>query len=100
MGTQNRFADSSEARETGNEDLSAQIIGAVERNPGDRITCLRVSGNYYRCNWWAAVSTSGYDNPLMAGLLVTTHRVRQSRLLHVTKPDDKLVIAGMNEMGG
>ena len=74
------------------EDLSDEISRFVEKQPGDYIRCTLVCNGNYRCNWWAAQSTTGYDNPGMAGLLVTTHRVRQSRFLHVTKSGDRLVI--------
>jgi hypothetical protein len=74
------------------EDLSDEIIRFVDKQPGDHIRCTLVCNDNYRCNWWAALSTTGYDNPGMSGLLVTTHRVRQSRFLHVTKSGDRLVI--------
>jgi len=44
-----------------------------------------VSGNHYRCNWWSPGDTDAYDNPQMGGLTVTTHRVRQSQFLRVTR---------------
>ncbi|HMB95183.1 MAG TPA: hypothetical protein VKK61_04015 [Tepidisphaeraceae bacterium] len=67
------------------KDLSAEIILSVERLPGDRVTCRHIYGDHYRCNWWEQQSTNGYDNPAMHGLLVTTHRVRRSRFMKVTK---------------
>jgi hypothetical protein len=79
------------------EDLSEQITRAVEKRPGDEVRCTWVSGDKYRCNWWAQLSTDGYDNPSMAGLLVTTHRVRRSRFLHVTREAGKLVITELAE---
>lgn len=73
-------------------DLSAEIIAAVERGADERVTCKHVSGNNYRCNWWAPESLKGYDNPMMPGLLVTTHRIRRSRFLNVIKGETGLVI--------
>ena len=73
-------------------DLSDEISRSVEKWPGDEVRCTRVSRDGYRCNWWAANATLAYDNPGMGGLLVTTHRVRQSRFLRVTKEGGKLVI--------
>jgi hypothetical protein len=67
------------------EDLSAEIALAVEKGPGDSVRCTRIWGSDYRCNWWAAEATGAYDNPGMGGLLVTTHRVRKSRFLRVTR---------------
>lgn len=66
------------------DDLSAEIARSVTKSPGQRVTCRRIVGNKYRCNWWAALSTNGYDNPGMTGQMVTTHRVAHSELLHVT----------------
>lgn len=74
------------------KDLSSQIVLQVARAPGERVTCRRISGNHYRCNWWSAQGTDDYDNPDMRGLTVTTHRVSRSRLLYVTKTDKGLVI--------
>lgn len=76
----------------GGEDLSDEITRAVAKDPGDLVRCTRVSNDGYRCNWWARHATAGYDNPGMAGLLVTTHRVRRSRFLRVTKEHGRLVI--------
>lgn len=75
------------------EDLSAEIVKSVEKRPGDRITCRRITANKYRCNWWSAADATTYDNPGMGGLLVTTHRVRKSLFLHVTRSGGALVIA-------
>lgn len=74
-------------------DLSAEIAQAVERRVGDQVKCTRITADTYRCNWWSAFSNEGYDNPGMSGLLVTTHRVRKSSFLHVTKASGKLVIS-------
>ena len=73
-------------------DLSSEIIQAIEKRPADRVTCRWISGDHYRCNWWAPMGMGNYDNPGMAGLMVTTHRVRQSRFLTVTKTAQGLVI--------
>jgi hypothetical protein len=72
--------------------LSSQIAEAVERQPGDRVKCTYISGNNYRVNWWAPTGTEKYDNPSMEGLLVTTHRVRQSRFLSVQTTPAGLVM--------
>jgi len=66
-------------------DLSSEIAGTIAKSRDERVTCRRIFGNYYRCNWWAPYTHSGYDNPQMAGLTVTTHRVRRSQWLHVTR---------------
>jgi hypothetical protein len=73
-------------------DLSAEIAAAIEREPGDRVRVTWISGCNYRCNWWAPGSAAKYDNPTMPGLLITTHRVRKSRFLSVTKVGGGLLI--------
>ena len=74
------------------EDLSDQIARTVTKVPGQRVTCRRVAGNNYRCNWWSARDTDGYDNPAMTGQLVTTHRVERSAMLRVTRTNSGLNI--------
>src|SRR5688572_18984337 len=76
-------------------DLSARIIAEVAKLPADRVTCRRISGNSYRCNWWAPQNAAGYDNPSMEGLTVTTHRVRQSQFLRVSETYKGLVMVVM-----
>ena len=78
-------------------DLSEEIVKAVKRTAGERVTCRRIFGNNYRCNWWTPQSTNGYDNPNMSGQTVTTHRVGRSALLRVTKTHEgKLLIETVN----
>ena len=81
-------------------DLSADVVQAMERQAGDTVRCTRVTAETYRCNWWAPESTAGYDNALLAGLLVTTHRVRKSRYLHVTRTQAGLVIKDLLSRAG
>ena len=73
-------------------DLSNEILKSLPRLKGERITCRRITGNHYRCNWWSPQSTGEFDNPAMTGLTVTTHRVSKSQMLHVTKTSGKLTI--------
>jgi hypothetical protein len=72
------------ARNGGDEDLSAEIARAVHREPGEQVTCRRISKYHYRCNWWRALEMGTYDNPMMGGLLVTTNRICKSHFLRVT----------------
>src|SRR5438045_4119848 len=74
------------------EDLSAEIIESIPRLSGDRVTCRRINGDRYRCNWWHPQDITGHDNPKMLGLLVTTHRVRKSEFLRATKAGGQLQI--------
>jgi hypothetical protein len=74
------------------QDLSQEIVKTLAKSAGERVTCRRISGNHYRCNWWTAQSPKKYDNPHMAALTVTTHRVSRSELLHVTRTAKGLTI--------
>lgn len=73
-------------------DLSAEIAAQVEKERSDRVSCRHVYGNCYRCNWWAPSNAKDYDNPGMYGLTVTTHTVRKSAFLHVTRGKNGLSI--------
>src|SRR5437870_4736724 len=73
-------------------DLSQEIVRTLPRVSGERVTCRWISGNNYRCNWWTAQSPADYDNPGMQGLMVTTHRVSRSEMLHVTRNANGLTI--------
>jgi hypothetical protein len=93
MATEQTFAPAPESKIiSAPGDLAAEIAATVDRQPGDRVRVTWVGGNNYRCNWWAPGSTADYDNPGMNGLVVTTHLVRKSRFLNVTKVGDRLVI--------
>ncbi|MDB5329583.1 MAG: hypothetical protein JWP03_734 [Phycisphaerales bacterium] len=74
------------------EDYSEEIVRFVKKRPEDRVTCKKVSGNNYRCNWWSPASDTKYDNPAMTGMMVTTHVVRLSRFLTVTKSSEGLIV--------
>jgi hypothetical protein len=75
-----------------NEDLSEEIARTVEKRASDQVTCRRITRNHYRCNWWSLESTKGYDNPGMAGMLVTTSRIRQSHFLEARRTPEGLQI--------
>lgn len=82
---------------TAPKDLSAEIIRMVDKQPGDLVTCRWLFDDHYRCNWWAASPSGDYDNPSMSGLMVTTHRVRLSRFLTVTRTATGLVLSHDDE---
>ncbi len=80
------------------KDLSSEIAQAVDREPSDHVRCVRVFGNYYRCNWWSrqggAGATLDYD---WNGLF--TDFVRKSRFLDVTIQTGELVIKEVSSVG-
>lgn len=74
------------AVEDGGPDRAREIMSTLEREPGDRLTCVRVFGEFYRCNWWST-GVGPADPPMIRGLEVSTYRVRKSRLVKVTVAD-------------
>ncbi len=75
-------------------DLSQEIAQSIPRSANEQVTCRRVAPNHYRCNWWAPQNKQAYDNPSMAGMLVTTSRICRSRFLRVVKSEGKLQVTG------
>lgn len=74
-------------------DLSREIERSVSREPSDRVRCVRVCGDHYRCNWWAPATASNDPRAPMAEWAVTAlHRVRKSRFLRATNAPGRLVI--------
>jgi hypothetical protein len=74
-------------------DLSTEIVESIERAVGERVTCRRIYGTKYRCNWWSPQISAKHDNPRMTGLLVTTHVVIKSRFLSVVRSEHGLIIS-------
>jgi hypothetical protein len=79
------------------KDLSRDIEKAVERQPLDTVRCVRVFGNYYRCNWWCRMdgARKGLDYDWGG---IATDCIRTSRFLTATMNAGELVIqeAGVN----
>jgi hypothetical protein len=79
---------------TAARDLSAEIALTVDKHPGDHVRCTHVSGNSYRCNWWAAEPPPSGRRE-MAALLVTSYRVRKSSFLRATTGPDGLKLLNL-----
>ena len=80
----------SPSKRPANIDLSRQIEQMVERQPVDRVRCVRVFGDFYRCNWWSrrgGQTTRDYD----WGGLMTDH-VRLSRFFKATLSGEGIVL--------
>ena len=74
------------------KDLSQQIERSVAREPLDQVKCVRVFGNYYRCNWWSRLNASkakATDNQWGSSLMEI---VRKSRFLSATMQGGELVV--------
>ncbi len=48
-----KAAESTSPENPSEKDLSREIERTVAREPLDFVKCVRVFGNYYRCNWWS-----------------------------------------------
>ncbi|HEX4792235.1 MAG TPA: hypothetical protein VH370_00495 [Humisphaera sp.] len=73
-------------------DLSSEIVKQLPRGSGERVTCRRITGNHYRCNWWTPQIAAQYGARSAEGMTATTHRVSKSQFLHVTKTAGTLAI--------
>jgi hypothetical protein len=73
------------------KDLSREIERMVDREPLDLVKCVRVFGNYYRCNWWSSAgSQSGHSDANWSRMIVDI--VRKSCFLIATMDAGKLVM--------
>src|SRR2546421_830316 len=82
-------------RRAAEADLSAQIEQAVQKDPLDRVKCVRVFDEFYRCNWWAQPNTDIASRHASMWGIVATQRVRKSRFLSATMVAGELVIKEM-----
>jgi len=72
-------------------DLSRRIELAVVREPLDTVRCMRVFGDFYRCNWWSRLDTKQKQTGFNWGELTTGH-IRQSHFLKATVRGDELIL--------
>jgi hypothetical protein len=78
-------------------DLSREIEGAVPREPRDRVRCVRVFGDRYRCNWWAPATDEALPAGMAEWAVSAMHRVRQSRFLKATSRANRLHIEDLGD---
>jgi hypothetical protein len=80
------------------EDLSQKIERAVDREPLDLVKCVRVFGNYYRCNWWSraggAHTRTGFD---LTGVIADS--IRKSSFLSATMNAGELIMKEIGPIG-
>jgi len=72
-------------------DLSGEVERTIGRERLDLVRCVRVFGDFYRCNWWAP-PVGTLRGAATEWLTTSTQRVRKSSFLNVTVSDGKLVI--------
>jgi hypothetical protein len=73
-------------------DLSREIERAVPREPQDRVRCVRVFGDRYRCNWWAPLGWDDVRGPRPEWAITALCRVRKSRFLRATARGTRLTV--------
>jgi hypothetical protein len=73
------------------KDLSREIERIVDREPLDLVRCVRVFGNFYRCNWWASAGgQSVYLDANWSRMILDI--VRKSCFLSATMDAGELVM--------
>ena len=80
-------------------DLSKRVERAVSKDPLDRVKCVRVYGDFYRCNWWNQTGDGVAPRHVSAWGEVAMQRVRKSRFLKVTVAAGELVITEVVSQG-
>ena len=76
-----------------------EIERALGRDPGERVKCAHLFGDYYRCNWWVRVAGPGKAaGPDWTDFLTET--VRKSRFLRATPAAGRLRIEDVAETTG
>ena len=72
-------------------DLSQEIERAVPREPLDRVRCVHLYDDHYRCNWWAP-GAADERTPMAEWAALAMHRVRKSRFITATIEGGELVM--------
>ena len=80
-------------------DLSRRIEQAVPRDPLDRVKCVRVFDDFYRCNWWAHPEGGVSGKNPSVWSVVATQRVRKSQFLKAAIVAGELLIKELNTPG-
>ena len=81
-----------ELRRSAETDLSSRIEHAMPRDPLDRVKCVRVFGDNYRCNWWSQPGGVVVGQHASTWDTVAAQRIHKSRFLHVTLVGGEMVI--------
>lgn len=79
------------AAAAGPQDLSGEIELAVEREPLDRVRCVHLYDDRYRCNWWAP-GDGEIRTPQAEWAMLAMHRVRKSRFISARLSGGQLVM--------
>ena len=85
------------ATKTPKGDLAREVERAVPREPQDRVRCVRVFGDHYRCNWWAPDLGVEFPRHTAEWAVTAMHRVRKSRFLRATARGGRLTVEDLGE---
>jgi hypothetical protein len=80
-------------------DLSHEIERAVAREPLDRVRCVHLFDDHYRCNWWAPDAVNA-RTPMAEWAALAMHRVRKSQFITATLEGGELVISDAEPVVG
>jgi hypothetical protein len=83
----------------GPQDLSGEIERAVAREPLDRVRCVHLYDDHYRCNWWAPGVDDAKHAPRQGQsewAALAMHRVRKSRFITAHLTAGQLVMKEAN----
>jgi hypothetical protein len=71
------------------EDFARLIEQTVEKRTDERVKCVRVFDNLYRCNWWLRGDDAAWGT-------LTPGKIVKSRFLRATMSDAGLLIDDLN----
>ena len=73
-------------------DFSRDIEKTVKKEPLDRVRCVRVFEDYYRCNWWSPTLAPASGARAFDWAVSATHFIRKSCFYKVTLSGEQLVL--------
>ena len=72
------------------EDFARLIEQTVEKQPGERVKCVRVFENLYRCNWWLRGDDAAWGT-------LTPGKIVKSKFLRATSTSDGLLLDDLSQ---
>jgi hypothetical protein len=72
------------------EDLARMIEQTVQKQPGEKVKCVRVFENLYRCNWWLRGDDAAWGT-------FTAGKIVKSQFLRATMGSDGLLINDLSQ---
>lgn len=83
-------ADEAPAPPAPPEDFSITIEQTVEKLPGERVKCVRVFENLYRCNWWLRGDEAAWGT-------ITAGKIIKSKFLRATMTGNRLSLDDLTQ---